>query len=425
VKEQSVVSPGVNWAGNIRYTARELLTPTTLAQLQEMVCTAERVRVLGSRHSFNDIADSPGVLLNLAELRQPVAIDPAAATATVGAGLRYGEVTPQLEAAGFALPNLGSLPHISVAGACATGTHGSGSGNRNLAAAVRSMEFVAADGELVRLDRDEHPAEFHGAVLGVGAVGPVVSLTLDLRPSFQVRQDVYLDLPYRELDAHFDEIMDAAYSVSLFLDFRSDTVGKVWMKRAVAPGEDWQPEPTWLGARLAESDQHPVPGQLPDSATPQRGDIGPWNERLPHFRLEFVPSSGLELQSEYLLPRGHAVRALAGLRPLSERIAPLLQVAEIRTVAADELWLSPAYQQDVVALHFTWVDDTPAVRALLPALEAVLDPLEGRPHWGKVFTTPPGRVRELYPRMADFVELVRRYDPDGRFGNTFLETYVY
>ena len=416
--------PGVNWAGNITYSASDLVRPASLAELQQIVADADRLRVVGSRHSFSTVADTTGVLLDLSDLRRDVQIDPDRRTAVVTGASRYGEITPRLAADGFALPNLGSLPHISIAGACATGTHGSGDGNATLGSAVRSITFVQADGELVRLERGLDP-DFHGAVLALGALGAVTEYTLDLQPAFQMRQEVYLGMPYTALEERFDEIMAEAYSVSLFLDFTGDRLDKAWLKRRVDPSDTEPAATDWLGATLARTDQHPVPGHPADSATPQCGQVGPWNERLPHFRLEFVPSSGVELQSEYLVPRQHALAAISALRGMGRSIAALLQIAEIRTVAADDLWLSPACGRDVVAFHFTWVDDWPAVSQLLPRLEAALAEWEPRPHWGKLFTTPAGRVRELFDRLPAFARLAAKHDPNRKFGNDFLETYVY
>lgn len=418
-----MADPGVNWAGNVKYSASDLVRPASLDELQQIVADADRLRVVGSRHSFSTVADTTGVLLDLSGLRRDVQIDPARRTAVVTGASRYGEITPSLQNAGFALPNLGSLPHISIAGACATGTHGSGNGNATLGSAVRGVTFVRADGELVRLERDVDP-DFHGAVLALGALGAVTEYTLDLQPAFQMRQDVYLGLPYATLEAEFDEIMAEAYSVSLFLDFAGDRLDKAWLKRRV-DSDDAPPAADWLGATLARTDQHPVPGHPAGSATPQCGLVGPWNERLPHFRLEFVPSSGVELQSEYLLPRRHAVAAIEALRGLGASIAELLQIAEIRTVAADELWLSPAYGRDVVAFHFTWVDDWPAVSQLLPRLEGALAGWEPRPHWGKLFTTPADQVRGWFDQLPAFAGLAARHDPNRKFGNEFLETFVY
>jgi xylitol oxidase len=412
----------VNWAGNIHYRAARFHQPRTVEELQTLVAGSSAVRALGSRHSFNTIADTAGDLVSVRELEQPVLIDRQARTVQVGAGMRYGELMPQLHRAGFALHNTGSLPHISIAGACATGTHGSGNTNGNLATAVSAVQFVRGDGELVRLTRDRDPDRFGGAVLNLGALGIVTSLTLDLQPTYAVRQDVYVGLSFDQLAEHFDDILAAAYSVSVFGAADADQPYRIWLKTRLSDlsADAVSAAPQLFGSVLSPVAQHPIDGLDTAPATQQLGVPGPWFERLPHFRLEFVPSVGDELQSEYLLPRANAVAALTALRTLADELAPLVLVSEIRTVAADELWLSPSYRQDSVALHFTWRRDTAAVGAVLPALEALIEPLGARPHWGKVFTTSPDRLRAQYERLSDFTDQVAEYDPTGKFTNDFL-----
>jgi xylitol oxidase len=322
---------------------------------------------------------------------------------------------------GYALHNTASLPHISVAGSVATATHGSGDANQNLAAAVRAMELVTASGEVITVRPGAD--DFAGAVAGLGSLGIVSALELEIVPSFQVRQWVYEGLPTDAVTGSFDEIFSSAYSVSVFTDWTGRN-NRIWQKvRADAPAAAGGGAPSWLGARLADGPRNPVPGMAVDNATEQRGRPGPWHERLPHFRLEFTPSAGAELQSEYLVAREVAVPAIEALFALGDRIAPVLQIAEIRTMAADDLWLSMAYGRDTVGFHFTWVQDDAAVAPVLAAIEAALAPFEARPHWGKVFSTPPDVVRGLYPRYDDFVDLLRRYDPAGKFRNEFMDRY--
>ncbi|MDQ0792285.1 FAD-binding protein [Streptomyces sp. B1I3] len=407
-----------NWAGNIAFGARHLHTPASVAELQDIVAAGTAVRALGTGHSFNTVADTSGDLVSVAGLPRSIEIDRETATATVGAGLRFGELTGTLHRSGFALHNLGSLPHISVAGACATGTHGSGVGNRSLAGAVRALELVTADGGLVTLERGDD--DFAGAVVSLGALGVVTRLTLDLVPAFDVQQWVYEGLPREELLGRFDEVVSEAYSVSLFTSWRDDPVDQVWLKRRVAADGPLVAPRRWLGATLANGPRHPVPGMPAGHCTQQQGDAGPWHARLPHFRLEFTPSNGEELQSEYFVARRDAVAAYEALERIRGSIAPLLQICEIRTVAADDLWLSPAQGGDAVAFHFTWVPDTAAVTPVLGEIEEALAPFGARPHWGKVFTTEPGRLRELYHHYADFEALMTRFDPAGTFRNDFL-----
>jgi len=405
----------LNWAGNIEFRARRLHRPSSVDELRKLVAGLGRVRALGTGHSFNRIADTDGDLVSLAGLPAVTSVDPGGAV-TVSAGLRYGEITPTLHAAGWALANLGSLPHISVAGACATGTHGSGVGHGNLATAVAALEMVTADGDLVRLDRTS--AGFDGAVVALGSLGIVTSLTLDLVPAFQMRQYVYEGLSLAALGEHLDEVLSAGYSVSLFTDWTGPVVNQVWVKRRA---EDPPPPPSWLDARLADGPRHPVPGLPVENCTEQLGVPGPWFQRLPHFRLEFTPSSGDELQSEYFVARPDGVEALTALDAIRDRIAPALQISEVRTVAADRLWLSEAHGRDSLALHFTWVADPTVVMPAVAAVEERLVPLGARPHWGKVFGLDPGAVGRLYPRRDDFRALAREYDPDGKFGNELVE----
>lgn len=410
--------PRRNWAGNITFGARKLHTPATTAELRSIVAAGSAVRALGTGHSFNTVADTHGDLISVAGLPRSIEIDRKAGTATVSAGLRFGELTETLHRSGFALHNLGSLPHISVAGACATGTHGSGVGNRSLAGAVRALELVTADGTVVTLRRGD--PEFAGAVVSLGALGIVTGVTLDLVPAFDVQQWVYEGLPEEQLLGRFDDVMAEAYSVSLFTRWRDGPIDQVWLKQRVTGEGHRTAPPQWLGATLADGPRHPVPGMPAKHCTPQQGDPGPWHARLPHFRLEFTPSNGEELQSEYFVARQDAVAAYEALDRIRERIAPLLQIAEIRTVAADDLWLSPAQGTDSVAFHFTWVPDTAAVTPVLAAIEEALAPFGARPHWGKVFTTPPGKLRTLYGHYADFEQLAHRFDPTGTFRNEFL-----
>ena len=397
--------------------------PRTVAGLQAMVAGGTRVRALGTGHSFSRIADTDGELISTAGLPPTAEIDAAAGTVTVASGVKYGDLAQRLNAAGWALANMASLPHISVAGACATATHGSGDHNRNLAAAVRAVDLVTADGSLLTLDRDAGPARFPGAVVALGALGVATTLTLDLVPAFPVCQYVYDDLPGGELTGHFDEIMGAAYSVSVFTWWRGGRHHQVWLKHADGDPERFPAGRPWHGARPADGPRHPVPGMPADTATQQEGVPGPWHERLPHFRLGFTPSAGAELQTEYLLPRQAAVPAIEALTSLGALMAPVLRTSEIRTVAADEAWLSMAYRQDSVAFHFTWILDPGAVRPVVAAIEAELVPLGARPHWGKVSGMAPQAVLARYPRWDVFAALARSLDPGGKFRNEFVDAY--
>ena len=443
---ESASRPGTNWAGNIVFTAPDFYRPASISQLQAVVARSGRIRVLATGHSFNDMADSPGAQVSLAAIPAGIEVDSAASLVKVPAGLSYAQLAGRLDARGLALRNLASLPHISVAGACATATHGSGPANQNLAAAVAALTLVTAGGDLLELSRQDD--WFGGAVVHLGALGVVVSLTLDVVPSFSVSQRVYEDLPLAVLDDHFAALIAAGYSVSLFTDWRAPRLTQIWIKQrlpvpapASAPVTSATTAPasapvtsatitpeipsatleSWFTATPAPAPRNPVPGAPPDACTQQLGVPGPWYARLPHFRPDFQPSVGHELQSEYLLPASRAVPALHALSQIRDRLAAVLRICEIRVVAADQLWLSPCYQQDSVAFHFTWIPDTAAVLPVVTLMERQLAPFAPRPHWGKVFTTPPETLRSAYGRLPDFLALADRLDPTAKFRNPYLD----
>ena len=403
-----------NWADSYDYRALEIVAPTTVEGVQDAVAGASLVRALGTRHSFTGLADSAGVLVSLSALDASPYID--GSTVVVPGGMRYGELAGWLHAQGWALHNLASLPHISVAGAIATGTHGSGDRNGTLSAAVASLTFVTATGDLVTVRRGE--PDFDGTVVSLGALGIVVSVALDIQPTFDARQDLYDGLAWDDLLASFDVVTGAAYSVSVFTSWQGPGVEMLWLKSRM---DDAEPPATLLTATRHAVQRHMLPEQMAESTTQQGGIPGPWSDRLAHFKLEFTPSNGDELQSEYLVPRARAVEAIAAVRELRDHISPLLHITELRTMAADSLWLSGAYETDAVGIHFTWKKLPAEVHAVLPLIEAALLPLGARPHWGKVFT----RLDESsYPRLGDFRALRAQWDPSGKFDNEFLREFV-
>ncbi len=404
----------VNWSGTVAFHPARLLRPRTVDELREIVAASPSVRALGSAHSFNRIADTVGDLVSVGELPSDIDIDPAGRTVTVGAGVRFGELAGPLEDAGYALPNLGSLPHISIAGACATGTHGSGARNGVLSTAVAALELVTATGNLVTVTRGD--ADFPGMVVSLGALGVLTRVTLDIVPTYQIDQVVYDDLATDVLHDDLDLILGSAYSVSVFTDWASPRRNRVW-KKSRAGAVSAPPR----GTDHAHEPRHPIPGADPESCTEQGGVRGPWHLRLPHFRLEFTPSSGEEIQTEYFVAKADAVAALQALEPIADRIAAVLQISEIRAVAADDLWLSMASGRDSVGVHFTWVKDATAVAPVVAAIEERLAPFGARPHWGKVFSVAPAEIARRYPRYDDFRRLVSEYDPAGKFRNAFFD----
>jgi xylitol oxidase len=412
-----------NWSENILFSS----TPTpvgTVGDVQSFVKEHDKVRVVGSGHCFHRIADGPN-LLNLDAMTAGIELNREASTVTVAAGMRYGQLCPILHQEGFALHNLASLPQISIVGGCATATHGSGDGNQNLAAAVTALELVTAEGDLRLLSRKDHSKIFPGAVVNLGAIGVVTRVTLKIEPAFDVRQDVYKNLRLEQLKDHFAKIMSAGYSVSLFTNWQNEMFSQVWLKRRVEKGVALEAEKEFYGAELATENLHPVTGKPAGPCTQQKGEAGPWFERLPHFRMEFRPSVGEELQSEYFVPRTNAVEAILAIKRLRDEISPHLLVSELRTVAADDLWLSPCYNRPSLAIHFTWKPELEAVQRVLPRIEDALRPFAVRPHWGKLFSLTPAQIEQEYERLADFKELLREFDPQGKFRNSFLDATLF
>lgn len=412
-----------NWSGNLQYGFSHLVEPTSIDELRGILSHADAAKAVGSRHSFNAIADTTGVHVSTARLPALIDIDTEGRRVRVPSGMRYGELARELEAAGWALSNLASLPHISIAGAVATGTHGSGDAVGSLASAVTAVQLVTGSGDLVEIGQDD--PRLAGAVVSLGALGVVTRLELAIQPTFEVAQTVYRGIPLDEVLGDLRAVTSAGYSTSMFTTWRDpDTIDQLWVKRRLGVASEL---PEFITAeQQARELLHPLEGISAESCTEQLSRPGPWLARLPHFKLEFTPSNGEELQSEYLVPRRHAVAAIEAIRGLAGLVSPLLQVCEIRTVAEDALWLSPAYGTDVIGIHFTWKPDQDAVSRVLPRIEEALAPFDARPHWGKLFDVDGTveRVAHLYPRWADFLALREELDPRRIFVNDILARFL-
>src|SRR6195256_5459356 len=413
-----------NWAGNLEYGTDRLYSAYSLEEVRSYVKKQNKLKALGTRHCFNNIADSTDNFLSLKTMDEVVALSPEARTVTVDAGMTYGQLCPLLHSKGYALHNLASLPHISIAGAISTATHGSGEKNGNLATAVSALEIVTAAGEAVKLSRQRDGGGFRGAVVGLGALGVITKVTLDIQPTFLMRQYVYENMPLAEMKDHFDAIQSSAYSVSLFTDWQNQRINEVWFKSSMEEGQAFDATPEFFGAKRATKNLHPIAELSAENCTEQMGVPGPWYERLPHFRMGFTPSAGKELQTEYFVPRQHAVEAILAVERLRDQVSPYLMISEIRAIAADNLWLSPCYEQPCVSIHFTWKQDWPAVSKLIPVIEKELAPFKARPHWGKLFTISPAKLKSCYKKLPDFIQLCKKYDPQGKFRNEFLSANI-
>jgi xylitol oxidase len=413
-----------NWAGNLTFSTDHVFYPKSVQEVQQLVKTHTKLKVLGTRHCFNSIADSKDNLLSTKELNKVLSLDKKAHTVTVEGGIKYGELAPYLHKEGFALNNLASLPHISVAGSITTATHGSGVKNGNLSSAVAALEIVKADGSIVHLSKAADAEKLNAAVVGLGALGVITKVTLQVEPTFMMQQRVFTNMPMTQVKQNFEKIVSAGYSVSLFTDWQQDSINEVWIKSRIGTDKDHN-GPEFYGAKAATKNVHPIIALSADNCTEQMGVPGPWYERLPHFKMGFTPSSGKELQSEYFVPIHHAVEAITAIARLGKQIGPHLFITEIRTIAADKLWMSPCHNQTSVTIHFTWKQETAAVLKLLPLIEKELSPFNARPHWGKIFTMAPKVLESRYEKLNDFKKLVVEFDPKGKFRNDFLSKEIY
>jgi xylitol oxidase len=401
-----------NWSKNVDFNDRGYFQPETLVDLQELVRSNQKIRARGTAHCFNEIANTSSYAINLSKMPRVIEVSASTNSVKVSSGLTYGELAPTLHSQGWALNNLASLPHISVAGSISTGTHGSGIKNQNLANQVLSLDIVTAEGELRHIDRT-NPA-FNALVVGLGHGGIVYQYELKIEPTFKVRQVIYPEIPLDVLQRNFDQIMGTAYSVSYFTDWSTAQVGNLWCKF-----RDSEEIPESVGGiAQAEKKYHPIPSVDPVACTDQLGESGDWHQRLSHFKLEFTPSVGEEIQTEFFVDRKDAAAAIAAVSRLGEEIAPLLWITELRTIAEDDLWLSGAYQRESLAIHFTWKKNL-AIYPVIEKVEAALRPFNYRPHWGKVFTADGKYLSSVYPKMSEFKALVEALDPASKFENTF------
>jgi xylitol oxidase len=406
-----------NWSGTVTFQDSKTLAPKSVDELAKIVASEPKIRARGSAHCFNAMADTSAASVTFENMPQEIFIDKDRAIVTVPAGMKYGELAVALHDRGWALHNMASLPHISVAGAIATATHGSGVGNGNLATAVRGLEIILPNGNIKPVTSED--PDFPGYAVGLGLVGIVSKVELAIEPTFNVEQTVYRGMSRETYVANLDEIMSLAYSVSYFTTWAAAGGGEVWAKfrsGVNVPADLFEAYP-------ATSNRHPLPGLDPEPCTEQMAVSGPWHLRLPHFKMEFTPSAGDEIQSEFFVDRKDAPAAIAALEKIAPQINEILWVTEIRAIAADDLWMSPHYQRDSIGIHFTW-KKVDAVYEFVKIVEAVLAPFKYRPHLGKVFSASPEYLKSVMPKMDDFIKLVQQIDPENKFGNSFTDNLL-
>ncbi len=408
-----------NWGGNIDYGDVTVRSPQSMDELAAAIVVADRCRALGSRHSFNRIT-AADTLIDTSQLPAEVTIADDQKSARVSGPATYAALAAALNAQNLALSNMASLPHISVAGAISTGTHGSGDRNQNLAASVSAIQILAGTGEVIELQRGD--ADFAGAVVGLGALGVITEVTVDVVPTFDVEQTVYDGPSLDVLAESIDAAMAAGYSVSVFTHWAGQA-DQVWVKAKV--GDDVPAESAAFLDELAAAPvrRHPIITLDASGCTEQLGKPGLWSDRLPHFQMGFTPSAGDEIQSEFFVDRVHAAESIAAMSSIGSDIAEALMVGEIRTVGADDLWMSPHSGRGTLAFHFTWHPGQQRAEDAARRVAEALGPFGVRPHWGKVFDHTQIDWAQ-YPRRSDFLALVERLDPNGVFRNEWFDEVV-
>ena len=358
-----------NWSNNIEFTAKTALEkPSTADELATLIRDTRRsVKVVGTAHSFNDIADTDGIQISLANF-QNISIDPSRMMVKFGGGVTYISLIKALAAEKMALQNLPSLPHINVVGSVVTGTHGSGMQNQAMGALVSEFAFVDASGAQRRLTREHHEGEFYRYLHSFGALGVIYEMTMDIEPEYGVAKCVYQDVPWdflKDKEA-YNELNQRHEYISYFTDWKEEKMTSIWIGSRYNPQnisyEDLLAQsyldtcpPTYLEGTLTQK-IHPVPGRSSDPCV--ESGYGMWNDKIYHFKPDKPPSSdGDEIQTEFFVKYADMPAAVAELYSNAALFRDFVQITEIRGVERDSIPLSPAKEQDVMGIHFTWKHD--------------------------------------------------------------------
>lgn len=381
----------VSWSGGLRATPTAVAAPRSEDELAEVVRRVaddgRTVRPVGAGHSFSPLVPTDGVIVSLEHLSGVLAVDAAAGVAEVAAGTRIADLGAPLLAAGVALPNQGDIDRQAIAGACGTGTHGTGPTLPCLSAGVVGARVVLASGEVVDCDAGHHPELFGATRLSLGATGVVARLRLRVRPAYRLHERTWTEDPADTLAA-LDERIAATRHYEFF-----------WV-----PGRD-----RCLSKSLDETDAEPDP-------MPERR-----RERIDHSHRVFpsVRDDRFE-EMEYAVPAEAGPDCFAAIRALyRERHPDVAWPVEYRTLAADDVWLSPAYGRPTVTISVHQGAGLPH-DALFADCEAVFRDHDGRPHWGKRQSLPPDELAALHPRWSDWWAARRAADPTGAFLNPMI-----
>ncbi|KAI1700234.1 d-arabinono-1,4-lactone oxidase domain-containing protein [Ditylenchus destructor] len=360
-----------NWGNNFRFSTQNIQYPTSVEEVQQIVRNANKLRVVGTRHSFSKIADSPNTMLSTLALKNIIGFDPTVPSITVQAGITYTDLNPFL-------PNYGP-----------------------------------------------NDPELKAIAVGLGAFGVITQVELEVEPTFNLTNYVFVNMPEQDIYDHFDEIENLGYSVQLFTDFSTPGVwDQVWVWVRSDENSNVGNMQNLYGATRTHEQVTAIEA-LPPTYLMEQGKEQPWYYGLVDYHLGLSGFDGAEIQSEYFMPYENAIPAIQAVSNFSDLIAPRVYTMLIRTIKGDDLWMSESFNETTVAIHFTWKPNMTAVMEVLPQIEQALLPYGARPHWGKVFAQGPETYLHRYPKLNQWKQLAETLDPTHKFRNKFLEDTVF
>ncbi|MER5806661.1 D-arabinono-1,4-lactone oxidase [Streptomyces sp. NPDC002033] len=420
-----------NWAGNVSATPARVVTPTSVGELQEAVRRAAgeglRVKAVGTGHSFTAAAATDGVLVRPQALAGILSADRAAGTVTVAAGTALKDLNLALAAQGLSLTNMGDIMEQTVSGATSTGTHGTGRDSASLAAQIRALELVTADGRLLTCSEKENPEVFAAARLGIGALGIVTSLTFAVEPLFLLtaREE---PMGFDRVTAEFDQHVAENEHFEFYWFPHTGNCNTKRNNRSQGPAAPPGALSAWVEDELlsngifqaVNSLGRAVPAAVPAIARVASRALSARTYTDIPYKVFTSPRRVRFVEMEYALPRERLVEALRELKTMVERSALRISFpVEVRTAPADDITLSTASGRETAYIAVHMYRGTP-YQAYFTAAERIFTAHGGRPHWGKVHTRDAEYLAEAYPRFAEFTALRDRLDPDRVFGNDYL-----
>ncbi|MEU9029073.1 D-arabinono-1,4-lactone oxidase [Streptomyces sp. NPDC048383] len=420
-----------NWAGNVRSKPTRVVTPTSVGELQEAVRRAAeqglRVKAVGTGHSFTAAAATDGVLLRPQSLAGIQEVDRAAGTVTVAAGTVLKDLNLALAAQGLSLTNMGDIMEQTVSGATSTGTHGTGRDSASIAAQIRALDLVTADGRLLHCSEKENPDVFAAARLGIGALGVITSLTLAVEPLFflTAREE---PMGFDRVTAEFDEHVAENEHFEFYWFPHTGNCNTKRNNRSQGPAAPPGPVSAWIEDELlsngvfqaVNSLGRAVPAAIPGIAKVASRALSARTYTDIPYKVFTSPRRVRFVEMEYALPRERAVEALRELKSVVDRSGLRISFpVEVRTAPADDITLSTASGRESAYIAVHMYRGTP-YQAYFTAAERIFTEYGGRPHWGKVHTRDAEYLAGVYPRFGEFTALRDRLDPDRLFGNDYL-----